>query len=384
MGSGEMSFLKLILKNPFRNKSRALLAIVGIGIGIATIVALGGITAGLVASVDDTLDVGGADFSILNKEQNQAGTPYGTSTLSEDWLEKINSIDGVKNAEGVYIGLIPVDNNINSVTMGIPLDTGMNISSMGIKIVEGGMISNDSSKKEVIIGKLLLEDLNKKIGDTVVIGDEEYEIVGEYESGNVNLDSGAIASIESVQRLAGDEGKISIIYTHLDKGASVDDVTKRIEDKYGNDLSVISSLTDIETMASALDMINGASFGISLLAILIGGIGIINTMIMSIYERTREIGVLKAVGWKKRRILTMILGESLVLTVSSVIIGFILGVIGVELIAASGMLGAIYPVYTATPFIQAFTVAIIVGIIGGIYPAWKASQLPPIEALRNE
>lgn len=377
-----MSFISLIFKNPFRNKSRALLAIVGIGIGIATIIALGAITAGLTTTLDDTLHEGGSDFSILSKEADSSGTPYGTATIDEEWVDKVQNISGVKNVEGVYIGMIATEDNPYSMVIGIDPTNDFNLSSMKMTLNEGRMIKNNS--KELIVGKLALEDLNKSLGDTITIKDDEFTIVGVYESGDPNQDNGMLTSISDVQGLLDDPGKISIMYVYVESGANVEDVTKRINDTYGDNITTITSITDVEMVAESLDMVNAASWGISLLAILIGGIGIINTMIMSVYERTREIGVLKAVGWKGRRILGMILGESLVLTITSGIIGSIIGVIGTQLLVALNIFGGMTPVYTIDIFIQAFAVAIIVGLIGGLYPAWRASRLPPTEALRYE
>ena len=102
---------------------------------------------------------------------------------------------------------------------------------------------------------------------------------------------------------------------------------------------------------------------------------------MSVFERTREIGVLKAVGWSNRKILTMIVGESLVITIVSAIIGSIIGVVLCTFLAP--MMG-LKPVFSLDIFVQAFGIAIIVGIIGGLYPAIKAIKLPPTEALRYE
>ena len=133
-----------------------------------------------------------------------------------------------------------------------------------------------------------------------------------------------------------------------------------------------------------IDMINAASWGISLLAIVIGGIGIINTMLMSVFERTREIGVLKAVGWSDIRILLMIVGESIVITVVAAIVGSVFGVLGVEIMTNIDLLKGLNPIFTAGTFIKAFLIALIVGVIGGIYPAVKAIKLPPTEALRYE
>ena len=106
-------------------------------------------------------------------------------------------------------------------------------------------------------------------------------------------------------------------------------------------------------------------------------------MMMTVFERTREIGVLKSVGWNSRKILTMILGESIVITIISGIIGSVLGFIAVILLFKYlGNDEEIY--YNIYIFIKAFTVALLVGIIGGLYPAIKAVKLPPTEALRYE
>ena len=130
---------------------------------------------------------------------------------------------------------------------------------------------------------------------------------------------------------------------------------------------------------------SAASLAVSVLAILIGGIGVTNTMMMSIFERTREIGVLRAVGWKKRRVITMILGESITLCIFSVLIGSLLGIIGARLLMLEPTIGAILePMFTLETFIRAFLVAFTVGLVGGFYPAYRASKLLPSEALRYE
>ena len=375
-----MSFISLIFKNPFRNKSRALLAIVGIGIGIATIVALGAITAGLTQTMDDTLRAGGADFSIAGKEDSSMGTnPLGTGTFSEDWISIIKNVTGVKDAAGIYIGMVSVPDARFFTLIGV---NSNDTEFSDVRITQGSSFNND--EKELILGKISAERLNKTVHETLEVNGEEFKITGIFETGDPNQDEGAMSSLQTVQELVDDIGNISMIYVKVESGVDVDEITTKIDDEYGDNITTVTSISDLETIADALDMIDNASWAISLLAIIIGGIGIINTMIMSVYERTREIGVLKAVGWKNRRILGMILGESIVLTISAGIIGSLVGFIGIELLVSGGMLGGMTPVYTLDTFAKAFAVAIIVGLIGGFYPAWRASRLPPTEALRYE
>lgn len=375
-----MSFLSLIIKNPFRNKSRALLAIIGIGIGIATIVALGGITDGLIASAEDTLHSGGTDITITgsSSETNQA-TLFGTTALSEDWVDLIKNESGVTEAVGVYSTTIPSDGSMMSL-IGIK-PTDVKFAELNIK--EGTLFS-DGDAKEVIAGKVVADNKNVSVGDDLQIGGETFKVVGIFESGNSNQDMSYFMTLNNIQTLVDDEGNISSVFVKVDPSVDAEDVGNSLENKYGDNITVITSLSDLSMAKSMIDMLNGVSFGISLLAIVIGGIGIINTMLMSVLERTREIGVLKAVGWPDRKILLMIICESIVLTVTAAIAGTILGIIGVELFMQLNILGGMTAIFTAETIVEAFIIAIIVGVIGGIFPAIKATKLPPTEALRYE
>ena len=369
-----MSFLKFIIKNPFRRKNSAILSIVGICIGIIVIVALGGITEGLVNTFEDTIHAGGADFSISGKETGDSA--YGTNTIDASWTDKIANVSGVEEAYPIYVVLTSVGDDYMNTLIGIdPNGTTM----ADLSISEGRIFEDNAS--EVILGKVYADDNNYSVGDSIKVNGEEFEIVGIYETGDQSMTGGVFTSISKVGELMDDEDSISNIYVKVKKGEDPQTVADRIDSLYGDNITTITSVMEMEQMATMLNMLEASTWAISLLAIVVGGLGIINTMLMSVFERTREIGVLKAVGWSNRKILTMIVGESLVITIVSAIIGSIIAVAACTVLAPSM---GITPLFTPKIFIQAFSIAIVVGIIGGIYPALKATRLPPTEALRYE
>ena len=369
-----MSFFKFIVKNPFRRKNSAILSIVGICIGIIVIVSLGGITNGLIASFEDTIHAGGADFSISGKETGDSA--YGTNPISSNWTGKIANVSGVDEAYPIYVVLASVgDSYMNSVVGIDPNGTRL----ADISMVEGRIFEDNAS--EVILGKVYAEDKNLSVGDSLKIDGEDFKVVGIFESGDSSRTGAVFTSISKIGDLKNEVDSISNIYVKVNKGEDAQKVADRIDSLYGDNITTISSVMEMEQMGDMLGTLQAASWGISLLAILVGGLGIINTMLMSVFERTREIGVLKAVGWSNWRILTMIVGESLVITIISAFIG---SVVGVVLCLVLGPMLNLSPVFTPEIFIQAFVIAVFVGIIGGLYPAVKAVNLSPTEALRYE
>ncbi|MGZ7108835.1 MAG: ABC transporter permease, partial [Methanobacterium sp.] len=390
------NYFKLILKNPFRNKTRTSLAIIGIAVGIMVIVALGMVTGGLQSSTQSTLKAGAAEITVMQAGSNGFGS---TGSINNARIADIKNISGVKDTTGT----LSTNTNLNGSSsdtstqtpnqgsgggfgqVGITV-TGIDSSKLNLEGIDNvnGIIYNNNAN-EIILGKTASESLNKTIGDTITLYNQNFKITGIYETGNMMTDRGVYMSLTVLQNLTSNPDKISNILVKVDDNANVTSVSQTIKDTYPNELSTITAADQANRMNNALGTINSASWAISLLAIFIGGVGVINTMIMSVYDRTREIGVLKAVGWRSRRILGMILGESIVLTLIAAVLGTIVGIIIVEgglMILGAG--NSIKPVFTLDLLIRAFGIDFLVGIIGGIYPAYRASRLAPTEALRYE
>ena len=254
------------------------------------------------------------------------------------------------------------------------------LSLAGIDELNGTAFEDNS--KEAIIGSQYAMMNNLSIGDNITIHNTEFEITGIYETGSMFADSTIYVPIDTLQNISEcDEYSSVLVKTAEDANDTI--ISDKIKDKF-YDLSTLTSDEISSMMTNVTGILNTASLAVSGLAIIVGAIGIINTMVMTVYERTKEIGVLKSIGWKPRRILLMIMGETLVWTILSGIVGSVFGIliseIGVMLLDAGDFsLG-----YDPQAFILAFGITIFVGLIGGIYPAYKASKLAPTEALRYE
>jgi len=369
-----MRFASLIFKNILRRKTRSAFTVLGIAIGIATIIALGAVMSGVTAGMEGMLKTGKADFSVA-----QSGiSDLSFGKIDENRTSEIELIEGVEKTAGVLLGIFPIEDHPYVPVWGVRKE---DLQMLGVDIVNGSSLSQEH---DLIIGEVLSKEIHKSVGDKLTFKQEEFNITGVFETGSVYQDRGLAFSLKKLQEMEKKEGYVTLVYVDLKEGANVGEICRQIEETFP-DLVTIKSVAELSKVDKGLEIMDAASMAVSFLAILIGGIGVTNTMMMSIYERTREIGILRALGWKKKRILSMILGESILLCVFSVIIGSLLGVLGVRLLVLQPMIrGIIEPLYTLHTFMRAFAVAFAVGLVGGLYPAYRASKLSPSDALRYE
>jgi putative ABC transport system permease protein len=178
--------------------------------------------------------------------------------------------------------------------------------------------------------------------------------------------------------------QVSMYQIKLRDPAQAETVRAQIKERFGKDVSVSKASTFVEN-SSDIQNTKAMLGAIFALAILVGGVVVTNTMVMAVMERTREIGTLRALGWRQSRVLWMILGESLLLSLIAAGLGMLVGVgLTAGLRAIPGVGAFLTPVYTPQVIGQAVAVALFLGASGGLYPAWQASRLRPVEALRYE
>lgn len=391
-----MKFRSLIIKNIFRNKGRSSLAVFGIAIGVAAVMGLGLVTDGLYASTQSALTAGAADFSVVNATSNNnsgggtrvliGGGQVSTSSANQQYINQsvvsqIQQISGVSNAVGVLTTFTDINTTSNSSTNPTTSLIGVNsndISLDDISLTNGSVYQDNQN--QVIMGVAEAKILGKNVGDTITISNQTYTITGLYETGNYVYDRGIAMSLTNLQNLTGNTGEVSLILVKASNGTNANTLANTIQQQYSNELTTTTSLSGQTRTNNSLGVVSNVASAISIFAVIFGGIIVVLIMLKSVSERTREIGVLRAVGWTKKRILTMIIGESMILALIATGIGLVIGIGAVELLTSSYL----QPAFSLNLLLRAVGLALFLGIVGGIYPAYRASKLKPTEALRYE
>lgn len=362
----------MIAKNLWRRKTRSLLTILGIAIGVAAVVAMGAIAQGLIQNYGGIIKTSN---DLLVSQANAYDTMY--STLDEDVGLRLQSIPGVQNVDPGFFTFVTAEELPLFLVFGYDPDT---VAIQHYRVVEGKPLTGP---KQIVIGRRAAETLKKGIDDTIRIYGVPYRVVGIFETGQGLEESGGVVTLADAQTIAQKPRKVSLFQIGLARGANAEQVMQRIETMEKE--LVVSKASEYQGSQQWTGYMNGFAWSIAGIAILIGGLGMMNAMVMSVMERTHEIGTLRAVGWSRRRIVGMVLGEALLLSLVGGLAGIGLGVAMTNLIGLVPGLGSLLlGVFTPGIFAQGMATAICLGMLGGAYPAWAAANLTPVEALRYE
>jgi putative ABC transport system permease protein len=369
-----MSFSALVLRNLFRQRMRTLLTVLGISIGITTVVALGAVTSGLKSTMGELVRGGGADFMVA-----QAGASDLTfSVVSERDVAALAARPDVARATGVLIEVADVGSNPYFLILGYDR---AGLAAERLPLLSGRLLG---APDEVLLGAGAAAALSAGPGDEVELERRTFRVVGTYRTGEKLRDSGAIAPLDTLQELASREDVVTAAFVAVAPGREPSSVAARIERDFPA-LAAIESVDDYAEVDQGVQIMDALTLAISLLAVGIGAIGVMNTMIMSVYERTRELGVLRAIGWRGSRILRLIAAESLFLCVLASGVGVAVGVAASRAVLLVPAVSAFLdPRYPLSIFLRALGVGVAVALAGAVYPAVRAIRLSPMEALRYE
>ena len=356
-----MTWPGLIWKNLLRRPARTAFTAAGVGLGVGLIIALLAITNGVHKTAEDLTHVGRADFGLYQADVSD----FTRSELPETLAAKVAADHGVASVAKVKL----------VVAEGL-LVFGFDPSEFAFK----RLVVVDGTRGPVLAG----DHSGKHVGEVLKLGGKTYRIAGVYHSGDRFEDVGVVLPLPEVEKLAKTPGEITSIGVNVKLGQNVKLVANRLQAHFPGIAAITEPGQAIKVDTSSR-LIISTGWIVSILALIVGGIGVTNTMAMSVFERTREIGILRAVGWPVSRIGAMILSEAVGICLFALGVGCALGVLAAQVfVDHSALSGLISPSYTASTFAWGLAFALGVGVIGALYPTWRAVSLSPIEALRHE
>ncbi|UCC65298.1 MAG: ABC transporter permease [Anaerolineae bacterium] len=371
-GTTLTKLLGFVGRNLWRQRTRTALTLLGIGVSIAAVITLGGVAHGMLDAFDVMMRDSQTDLFVA-----EADVDADFSAIDELVGARIAARPDVNAVAGMFW------TGVSTEKMPMLLLYGYHPREFAIRryrIIEGEPLMG---RRHIIVGRMAAEQMGLKVGDTLRLLESNFRVVGIYETGQAFEDAGVVIGLREAQALTGKPRQVQFYLISLRDPKQAEAVRDELEAAFPEvDFSLSSELTEgVSDFQVMQELVNQISF----VAVFIGAVGMLNTMLMSVLERTREIGVLRSVGWRRLRVLGMILRESLALGISGGVCGIPLG------LGLGGLLGlvriwggAIEPLYTPQLLVQAVAVAMIAGVVGGLYPAWRATRLRPVEALRYE
>ncbi len=385
-----MYFVTFILKNQTRRPARTALTVIGLTVALGSTIALLAISDNVTRGVDESYVRRGIDLVVTAAGK----TDQLSSDFSEKLVDEARRIPGVRDVSPAMVELIELTresgSSMNVLVQGWRSDS---VGFEGITILSGRRLQAGDQGK-VMLGVTIAENLGKTVGDTVTIQGEPFEVIGVIRSFVVFENGSATMLLDEVQRMMGRIGRVTGFTIRVEKSSpdataeveAVRQAVSALHDPKDPTVRLAAQTTQnyVDTMAH-LKMVRAMTWMVSLIALLVGVFSMLNTMIMSVFERVQEIGILRAVGWSRTRLVAMVLGESVCLGLAAAVLGIAGAFALTYLLTLSPKVNGFIE-GGVSPFVMAEGVGltILIGLVGGAYPAWRAASLLPTEAIRHD
>jgi putative ABC transport system permease protein len=369
-----VTWVSLVWRNLLRRPARTALTTAGVSLGVGLIVALLSLSAGVERTAGELIHVGRSDFGVFQSDVSD----FSRSLLPESMAKGIATVSGVAETARLKLFATDVRGQSSFFVFGLRPEEFV---WRRLVLIQG----RRPRGKEALLGDRGARRLGLDPGDVLAVAQgKRFPIVGIYHSGNVFEDSGAVLPLGVVERLAKRPGEITTVAVALRPGLRARTVAARVERRFPGTVAVYEPGQAIKVDTSSR-LIVDTGWIISLLALIVGGIGVTNTMAMSVVERFREIGILRAVGWRAWRIALLIVGEAIAISLLALGIGLALGVLAARQFSEhTSTSGLVQPDFTAGVFAWGLAFALAVALLGAAYPTWRAVRLTPVDSLRRE
>ena len=346
---------------------------------IAAVVSLLGIAKGFTKSFADVYQSHSVDI-VVSREGTADRL---SSSVDESFADRIASVPGVSRAAGVLLETMSLE---DQEIYGIP--------SMGI--ADGSWLLDDyelqseatadpTNKRRVILGVNLANRVGVQAGSEVMIFEEPYTVSGVFKSQSTWENGSMIFPLDQLQSLSDRDGQVTYINVVLEKPVGAAKAAEAVENIEALDTKLNALTTDdfVET-DTRMQLASAMAWMTSMIALVLGAFGTLNTMMTSVLERTREIGILRAMGWPRSRVVRMIVLESCLMAIAASVIGSLIAIALTWMLSQSAAAqGILTPAIDVQVLLQGAVIGLVIGILGALIPAWRASRLLPTEAFRE-
>jgi putative ABC transport system permease protein len=376
--AAQLSFAWFSWRNLWRRRLRTLLTICGIGMAIGAFVALVGFSRSFEREWLRMYESSGTDIAVVQKT-------FLNTSVDESVGATLLTLPTVAQAAPMIVNMMDLTPEVNALAYGWKADS-FELDSLALK---SGRRFLDG-RQEVMLGDLLASNLDKKVGDTLDIQGSSFTVTGIFHGGSA-LEAGAvIMPLGVLQQISSLQGKVTAFHVRLrplPAGESPEHYLARAQAQIEAALPGLRAVSAAQRASNnqLVVLAHAVAWGTSSIAMLIGILGIANTMAMSVLERTREIGILRALGWKRWRVLLLIQMEAAVLGFAGGIAGIVIGWGSLRALALIPQTASIAsPTFSPLFLAEALAIAVLAGLAAGAIPAWRGARLLPVEALRHD